>query len=294
MKEDSEAVRQLEQLEQLRPELSCEGAEKLEEQIRLVKAGIRGEEAIAFELRNSHIPMFVLHDLFLSQGDLSAQIDYLIVTRKCVLVIECKNLIGNIEINNAGSFIRSISGNKREGIYSPVTQNQRHLELIKQIRLETKKNAIQRALFEKSFYSTYRSVVVLANPQTVLNARYAPKPIRQQVIRADQLVEYIRHILNDPNTAAMSEKDMTEYAHYFLGLHRENPVDYTEKFRQSAAPREGAAAADTETDKPTTILCPKCGAPMVRREAKRGVHAGNVFYGCSNYPKCRCIINTTE
>jgi hypothetical protein len=37
--------------------------------------------------------------------------------------------------------------------------------------------------------------------------------------------------------------------------------------------------------------CPRCGAPMVRRTAKRGDNRGNEFWGCSNYPQCRAIVN---
>lgn len=37
------------------------------------------------------------------------------------------------------------------------------------------------------------------------------------------------------------------------------------------------------------ISCPFCKSPMVRRTAKRGQQAGNVFYGCSTYPKCKGI-----
>lgn len=48
----------------------------------MLQAGICGEDTIAFELKNSHIPMMVLHDLYLEHEGLSAQIDYLIVTRK--------------------------------------------------------------------------------------------------------------------------------------------------------------------------------------------------------------------
>lgn len=40
-----------------------------------------------------------------------------------------------------------------------------------------------------------------------------------------------------------------------------------------------------------TILCPKCGAPMVKRTARKGPRAGKPFYGCSNYPKCKGIAN---
>jgi len=35
--------------------------------------------------------------------------------------------------------------------------------------------------------------------------------------------------------------------------------------------------------------CPKCGAPMVLRTARKGRAAGSQFYGCSRYPQCRGI-----
>jgi predicted RNA-binding Zn-ribbon protein involved in translation (DUF1610 family) len=33
--------------------------------------------------------------------------------------------------------------------------------------------------------------------------------------------------------------------------------------------------------------CPRCGAPMVLRQAKRGARKGEEFWGCPNFPKCR-------
>lgn len=37
----------------------------------------------------------------------------------------------------------------------------------------------------------------------------------------------------------------------------------------------------------TAPLCPKCDVPMVLRTSSRGERAGQQFYGCPNYPKCR-------
>ena len=37
------------------------------------------------------------------------------------------------------------------------------------------------------------------------------------------------------------------------------------------------------------LVCPRCGADRVARLAKSGVHKGNFFIGCSNYPDCRFI-----
>jgi len=39
-----------------------------------------------------------------------------------------------------------------------------------------------------------------------------------------------------------------------------------------------------ETNK--AVRCPRCDAPMVKRLAKRGTNSGDIFFGCSNFPKC--------
>ena len=44
------------------------------------------------------------------------------------------------------------------------------------------------------------------------------------------------------------------------------------------------------SDDAAGAACPKCAAPMVRRVAKRGENAGNEFWGCSAFPKCRTIL----
>ena len=42
---------------------------------------------------------------------------------------------------------------------------------------------------------------------------------------------------------------------------------------------------------PPPVVCPDCGAPMVLRTARTGARAGQQFYGCSTYPRCRTIVN---
>ena len=46
--------------------------------------------------------------------------------------------------------------------------------------------------------------------------------------------------------------------------------------------------------KDITDICPKCGAKLVLRTAKKGKNAGNTFWGCSNYPSCKYLKNTPE
>ncbi len=38
---------------------------------------------------------------------------------------------------------------------------------------------------------------------------------------------------------------------------------------------------------PSTMMCPQCQAPMVRRVARQGRNAGQAFWGCSRFPECR-------
>lgn len=37
--------------------------------------------------------------------------------------------------------------------------------------------------------------------------------------------------------------------------------------------------------------CPVCRSTMIKRTAKRGPNAGNLFYGCVQYPRCRGVVN---
>lgn len=111
-------------MEDAKGTLSPRAEARLEKDLRLVRAGIDGERHHLYELKNSHMDMFILQDLFLEHEGLTAQIDFLVITPQRNFVIECKNLVGNIEINSRGDFIRTFEGGKKEGIYSPVTQNQ--------------------------------------------------------------------------------------------------------------------------------------------------------------------------
>ena len=232
-KADSDSKKQLERLQQLYATAPDRVKLQIERDMKLLAYGIAGEDTVAFELNNSYLPIIVLHDLRLEHEGLSAQIDYLIITTKVCLVVECKNLFGNLEVNSRGEFIRELDFNgkrKKEGIYSPVTQNSRHMEMIKQLRLANKKNPLLRVALEKYFDDFYRSVIVLANPKTVINLKHAPKNVKDQIIRSDQLIDYIKRLIRASKEASSSEKEMYEMADFFAGLHKENPVDYTEKY----------------------------------------------------------------
>jgi hypothetical protein len=234
LKESSDAEAQLEKLKALKPMLSAEGQTKIDQDIRNLEYGIAGEKTIAYELKNSHMPLYILHDIYLEDGELNAQIDYLVFTRKFCFVVECKNLFGDIEITNTGDFIRTVDyggKKKKEGIYSPITQNQRHLELIKKIKMNRHTGIISQFVIGRTFELYFKSIVVLANPKTVLNAKYAKKEAKEKVIRADQLVKFIKDTYNQSNEVESSDKQLLEGPQSFLSINKQVEKDYTAKYQ---------------------------------------------------------------
>lgn len=425
LKEGGDAKEQLATLESLRETVPRSQRRRLDSDIRALKAGIVGEDRILFELRNSHLPLVVIHDLHLEFEGLTAQIDFLVLTRRRNFVLECKNLYGDISVNARGDFVRSFGGRRREGIYSPITQNQRHLGLMKRINLSTK-GAIMSALLSPRFDDLYRGLVVLANPKTILHDRNAKKEVKQQLVRGDQLVATIESInsMRGPADGKIPFKDVMERAERWLSMDTPVRTDYTARYfegesssagragslvggigvaaggpdspsqaqggvgsmearpagasgtgqvsafpdgdsswdvlvakltdaedvgvdaarfesaagsmpasasaqwpKSSSVPVSAAAQAPTtparaatqvpavpasaasqvsttparaksqaigdDTD-PDAPRCPVCGSTMVLRTAKRGARAGKKFWGCSEYPYCRGIINVGQ
>jgi hypothetical protein len=250
LKESSNADAQLENLKALEPLLKSEGQAMIRQDIKCLEYGIVGERNIAFELRNSHMPMYILHDIYLEDGDLGAQIDYLVITKKVCFVIECKNLYGDIEITSTGDFIRTsdFGGKKnKEGIYSPITQNQRHIDLMKKIKTDSRSNMLTKFMTKKYFESFNNAVVVLANPKTVLNLKFAKIEVKEKVIRADQLVKYIKNICEMSKEASQSDERMLAWAQSYLNLHKEVVKDYSQKYESYRVSEYKAETIKEET-----------------------------------------------
>ena len=297
LKETSDAEEFIKKMNSLLANASGDIKDKIEEQIKYAEAGLLGEKQIVFELKNSGMDMYVLHDIYLEKGDLSAQIDFLLITRRHLYVIECKNLFGNIEIDAKGNFIRHMNFGKtykKEGVYSPITQNQRHLNVLKEVRREAKSGSflgLSEKIFESTFDENYQSIVILANPKTVLNDKNAPKEIKNRVIRADQLIAFIKAKDEASKDVCWTNEDMLETIQYFLDKCLPNKSDYSKKYEEmlkdcQKESKPLVSAPKTDNSKESDKICPKCGKPLVLRTAKKGENAGSQFWGCSGYPKC--------
>ncbi len=295
---------------------TCPESEKnnIKQSIRNLEYGIKGENNILFELKNSRIPMLVLQDLYLEYDwisaqleyeKISAQIDFLILTRNKHYIIESKNMYGDVIITDNGEFYRKRKG-KSHKIYSPITQCERHVDLVRKIRYDARGNIITKALFEKFGAKNYYPLVVMANPTGKINTKYAPEDIKNKIISVDQLVRHL--VKNHTSKAEITEKDMIELGEFFLKLHKENPQNYMEKYRklkdfpieeivevnEEVQPINTIVAPATVDDINEIITCSRCGNKMILRVAKKGHKIGDEFYGCSSFPKCRNTLKTNE
>ena len=99
-KESNSAEEHLAKLEELLPRATGKVKENIQKEIILTKAGIDGEKKVLYELKNSNMDLVVLQDICIRAKDgREAQIDFVIVTSKLMILLECKNLVGNIEID---------------------------------------------------------------------------------------------------------------------------------------------------------------------------------------------------
>lgn len=95
------------------------------------------------------------------------------------------------------------------------------------------------------------------------------------------------------------QAQLSAHIHFPSPPHEENTPDSNsspQRVDQSLQQHENAATtaepslmpiSDVSKDHDSDPVCPKCHSEMVSRTATKGKHAGNTFWGCINYPKCR-------
>ena len=214
--------------------------DNLKEEFFIVKKGIEGENEIKYQLSKANIGMYVLHDINIEYEDLKAQIDYIVITKYFCYFIECKNLIGNIKVNDKSEFIREYTFNNKKvkkGMYSPLRQVEAQRDVYKKIwntRLSKNPiiNSIKRLFSENNFYDTHRVLVVAANRETILDTRYAPKDVKYKILKAENLVKQIQYDLNNYNKEDWTTKsDMEKWANTFLNINIEDNTNYYEYYK---------------------------------------------------------------
>ena len=165
--------------------------EKIENKLKMVRIGLKGEENVRFELMHLKEPCLILHDVTLfDEAGSQSQIDFIVLTSRCGFVLESKCLSGDIKIDAEGNFTRLFKNKegkvyKTEGIYSPIRQNEIHVSVLRRFLMDRK--LIKNYQFE--------SIVVISNDKSIVNKTFATNAIKETIVKYGQLPV---RILPDP------------------------------------------------------------------------------------------------
>lgn len=204
-------------------------------EMNIIKKGLEGENEIEYQLKKSHIGMYVLRDIKVKYEELTAQIDYIIITPVYIYYVECKNLTGNIIVNNKGDFIReyTVNGKKvKKGMYSPIRQVEAQREVIRKI-WERDTSKIKKFFASKNFDYYRRILVVVANKDTILNTDHAPSDVKYRVLRSDSLLRQIEYDLKHrkKDEYLSSKKEMEEIAKGYISYSVNEEINYYEYYK---------------------------------------------------------------
>ncbi len=170
-------------------------AKRARDELRIRQAGIKGEKDAAYLIDFDYARSAnwaVIHDLRVEHDGRTAQIDHVLINRWMdVYVLETKHTWGGIKITEEGEFLRW-SGRSFQGMPSPLQQNERHIEVLRdvlaQIDLPSR--------FGLRIAPTFHSFVLVSS-----NAR-VDRPKRfdaSRVIKTDQLKKAIWRDIDGEN-----------------------------------------------------------------------------------------------
>lgn len=200
----------------------------------------------------------LIKDVTLPTEDGTTQIDHIIVSKFGIFVVETKNMKGWIFGSaNQKQWTQKIFKHSSK-FQNPLYQNYKHIKTLESC-LSTKKESIF-------------SVIIFIGDSTFKTR------MPENVTFARGSIEYIKN-----------QKEVV-----FTNDEVANIVDQIEHGRLERGFKTNRqhikhvkAIAEEQSD---IKSCKKCGSEMVLRKATKGKNAGNTFWGCSSFPKCRNIL----
>jgi hypothetical protein len=140
----------------------------------------------------------------------------------------------------------------------------------------------------RDFY-TYNNKIHLKHVDFLICTKDTLKPIcgielddlshkKQDRIKRDEFVDKVFQVANLRLVRFANKKSYTI-----------NEIEEKIKpiFETKEIPSDEIVIVKNNEDEEQIPICKKCGIPMVLRIAKKGANAGQEFYGCTNYPKCK-------
>ncbi|WP_242634642.1 NERD domain-containing protein [Bacillus timonensis] len=194
----------------------------------------------------------------------ASQIDHVVVSPYGIFVIETKNYKGWIYGDSKSKYWTQVFYKRKEKLYNPIWQNYGHIK------------ALQEYLgIEKE--ELYHSIVSFSNRATL--KKIETSGTNTSVIYSSRLVSTI----NAHKKVVISTGQVRQIAAKLektINADREKKKQHVKTIKDSKRFNQYKINAN---------MCPKCGSILVERKGKYGA-----FMGCSNYPKCRFVLNNNQ
>ncbi len=298
-------------IQQLEAQLNSAASEqknKITQELRNIRAGIKGEQEAAylidFDFGKSQNTL-VIHDLRLEIDGRVAQIDHLLINRTLnIFVLETKHFHAGLKITEDGEFMSWNAFRKCfEGMSSPFAQNERHIAVLSDAlaRIDMPSKVGLRLSPVCHSYVLVSSKARIDRPKMFDTSR---------IIKSDMLAATVERFFDKAGVfevvgslaRCLSAETLEKVGQTLLRMHRPAKFDYAAKFgiqpgQQSAQPETIAPSVMTKPEPTTqTIVSSEKPAepanPYACRECKNtniSVQYGKYGY----YFKCgECDSNT--
>ena len=263
---------QIDALEALLPRPDVDGTtrRRIEQEIRMIRAGASGERDAAYEIEFHHGAnknQMTLHDLRIECDGRVAQIDHLIINRLLdIWVCESKHFAEGVAINEHGEWV-AFYGHRPQGIPSPVEQNRRHIAVLSDV-------------FSKGLVPLPRRLGLTIKPQMnslvlVSNGARISRPRGraaasleglETVIKVDQLWPTLERAWDKHGVGVIgkviSQETVETLARRLAALHVPASVDWAARFGLSPEPRRAhpvASAPPATSPSPLAVQGPAAG-----------------------------------
>lgn len=201
-------------------------------------------------------------------NDETSEIDVMMIYKSGVYVFESKNYSGWIFGSESNKMWTQTLPNGRSSqkvrFYNPIMQNRTHIKWLEQQADETDP---LHCIIVFSQRCEFKELNITSGDVTV--------------IKRDALYDFVREI--DERVGPRLDDDRIKYLYEKLYPYTQVSEEVKEKHIETIK--------ENTVDVVSINKCPKCGGQLILRTAKRGQNAGNKFWGCSNYPKCKYIQN---
>jgi hypothetical protein len=257
-----------------RPDLTVATRQRVEQEIRSMRAGVVGERGAAYEIEfyfGKSQNYATIHDLRIEHDGRVAQIDHLIINRVLqIWVCESKHFVDSVSINDLGEWERSYRGNKY-GVPSPVEQNKKHIDVLGKLFKSGVVSLPRRVL---TMRPELLSLILVSNNAIIKRPRKKVDGL-DSVIKAERLKTRVDDTWDDGIGTAVrrlvSTGTIERLARDLAALHRPKSVNWAAKFGLEpiapdppslpmASKRATPAVRGAPSD-PSGILCGRCGGP---------------------------------